>query len=76
VLAVSFFGVDTGGVVLYRIEGARLLGHWSAPLSGGQVFEETLTRIGDVPTRPSEPSGPPANPRPSRARPFGGTRPV
>ena len=47
VLAVSFFSFFStyaGGVVLYRIDGQRLLGHWSAPLTNGQVFEETLTR--------------------------------
>jgi hypothetical protein len=78
VLAVSFFGADSGGVVLYRIDGGRLLGHWSAPMSDGQVFEETLTRKSDVPSRPlSQPPAatPPASPRPP-ARPFGGTRPI
>jgi hypothetical protein len=69
-LAVSFFGPDSGGVVLYRIDGEKLLGHWSAPLAAGQVFEETLTRITNPPAsvppplqapprqRPTVPSGP------------------
>jgi hypothetical protein len=60
-LAVSFFGPDSGGVVLYRIDGEKLLGHWSAPLAAGQVFEETLTRMANPPA--SEPSTPPAPPR-------------
>src|SRR5262245_52739699 len=34
-LAVSFFGPESGGVVLYRIDGQRLVGHWSAPLANG-----------------------------------------
>ena len=45
-LAVSFFGPESGGIVLYRIDGQQLIGHWSAPLAEGQVFEETLTRDG------------------------------
>jgi hypothetical protein len=69
-LAVSFFGPDSGGVVLYRIDGEKLLGHWSAPLAAGQVFEETLTRMANPPAsvppplqapprqRPTVPSGP------------------
>ena len=75
-LAVSFFSADAGGVILYRIDGQRLVGHWSAPLTNGQVFEETLTRMGDPPAPPpsTEPSQP--RPRPSGARPFGSSRPV
>ncbi len=73
-LAVSFFSADNGGVVLYRIDGARLVGHWSAPLSDGQVFEETLTRVSDVPPAPAQ--TPPASPRPPGARPTPGSRPI
>jgi hypothetical protein len=73
-LAVSFFSADNGGVVLYRIDGARLVGHWSAPLSDGQIFEETLTRVSDVPSAPAQ--TPPESPRPSRARPTPGSRPI
>jgi hypothetical protein len=72
-LAVSFYSADAGGIVLYRIQGARLVGHWSAPLTDGQLFEETLTRIGDAP--PAPPAAP-APPHPSRPRPSGATRPV
>ena len=75
-LAVSFFGPDSGGIVLYRIDGQRLIGHWSAPPAEGQVFEETLTRV----ARPPEPSSttpPPApRPRPSGTKPFGSSRPI
>src|SRR5262245_37435286 len=75
-LAVSFFSADAGGVVLYRIDGQRLVGHWSAPLTNGQVFEETLTRMADPPTSP--PSTEPSQPRPRRSPPpvDGSTRPV
>ena len=73
-LAVSFFSADNGGVVLYRIDGTRLVGHWSAPLTDGQVFEETLTRVSDVPPGPAQ--APPASPRPSGAGPIPGARPI
>ena len=80
-LAVSFFGPESGGVVLYRINGQRLVGHWSAPLANGQVFEETLTRMADPsPSPPSPPATPPSTspsrPRQSGPRPFGSSRPV
>ena len=47
-LAVSYYGQDTTGVVLYRIEegGQRLLGEWvSASDNGGAVHSETLTKL-------------------------------
>jgi hypothetical protein len=79
-LAVSFFSADAGGIVLYRVDGQRLVGHWSAPLTNGQVFEETLTRMADPPPTSPTPSSPPSTspsrPRPSGNRPFGTSRPV
>jgi hypothetical protein len=74
VLAVSFFGPDAGGVILYKIDGTRLVGQWSAPVADGKVFEETLTRVADAP--PATPSSAPPKPRPSATRPFGRSRPV
>ena len=76
-LAVSFFGPDSGGVVLYRIDGEKLLGHWSAPLAAGQVFEETLTRMANPPaSSPSTPQTPPRQ-RPSvPSVPSGPGRPI
>ena len=75
-LAVSFFGPDSGGVVLYRIDGQKLIGHWSAPLAAGQVFEETLTRMANPPEpSPATPEAPPRQ-RPSAVRPFGPGRPI
>jgi hypothetical protein len=74
-LAVSFFGAEAGGVVLYRIDGTRLIGQWSAPVTAGQVFEETLTRVADVPPADAAPpaSAPPKT-RPSAPRLSGNTR--
>ena len=74
-LAVSFFGPDSGGVVLYRIDGQRLIGHWSAPLAEGQVFEETLTRVASPPEPSSTTPQAPPRPRPA-ARPYGSSRPI
>jgi hypothetical protein len=74
-LAVSFFGADTGGVILYRIDGTRLIGQWSAPVTAGQVFEETLRRVADTPPA-APPASAPAKPRPSSPRLSGSTRGV
>jgi hypothetical protein len=76
VLAVSFFGADAGGIILYKIDGARLVGQWSAPVANGQVFDETLTRVADPPPAATSPSPAPSKPRPSGVRPFGRSRPV
>jgi hypothetical protein len=75
VLAVSFFGPDAGGVILYKIDGTRLVGQWSAPANKGEVFEETLTRVADTPPPATPPSAPP-KPRPSGTRPFGRSLPI
>jgi hypothetical protein len=76
-LAVSFFGADVGGVVLYRIDGTRLIGQWSAPVTAGQVFEETLTRVADTPPAAAPPASVPPKPRPTSPRLLSGkTRPA
>jgi hypothetical protein len=75
-LAVSFFGPDSGGIVLYRIDGKQLLGHWSAPLAEGRVFEETLTRVANPPEPSSTAPQEPRRPHPSGTRPFGSSRPI
>jgi hypothetical protein len=75
-LAVSFFGPDSGGVVLYRIDGQQLVGHWSAPLAAGQVFEETLTRVASPPEPSSTTPQSTPRPRPSVTRPYGSSRPI
>lgn len=78
VLAVSFFGPDAGGVIVYKIDGARLIGQWSAPVTNGKVFAETLTRVADTPPAATPPpSSVPPKPRPSDARPLGrSSRPI
>ena len=75
-LAVSFFGPESGRVVLYRIDGQQLIGHWSAPLAEGQVFEETLTRVASPPEPSSTTPQPAPRQRPSGTRPFGSSRPI
>ena len=66
----------TGAKGLYRIDGEKLLGHWSAPLAAGQVFEETLTRVAHPPAgAPSTPQSPPQQ-RPSGGHPFGPGRTI
>jgi hypothetical protein len=76
ILAVSFFGPDAGGIILYKIDGARLVGQWSAPVTAGRVFEETLTRVADVPPATAPPASAPTKPRPSSPRLSGKTRPA
>lgn len=46
VLAVSYYGGDTAGVVVYKITaGKPLVGSWTVVGSDGGVFSETLTRL-------------------------------
>lgn len=75
-LAVGFFGPDSGGTVLYRIDGQRLIGHWSAPLAEGRVFEETLTRVANPPEPSSTSPEPAPRQRQPTTRPFGSSRPI
>lgn len=46
-LAVSYYGQDATGVVLYQIEndGARLVGRWVSANGDGAVHTETLTKL-------------------------------
>lgn len=46
-LAVSFYGGEVAGVVVYQIEsrGERLTGRWAVAGSAGAVYEETLTKL-------------------------------
>lgn len=54
-LAVSFYGQDVTGVILYQIEesGARLVGRWATAEGDGTVRRETLIRTSPE-TVPSE----------------------
>ena len=67
VLAVSYFG-GTPGVVVYRVDGGRLVGEWTMGGTEGAVFTETLTPMADAPREPN------AEPRPEPARPRPGIR--
>ena len=58
VLAVSYYGQDATGVVLYHIEegGQRLTGAWaSANDKSGAVHSETLTKLAAAPASVSPP---------------------
>ena len=61
-LAVSFYGQDSTGIILYQIEngGQRLAGRWVSATGDGAVLLETLTRVPgtqapgvDAPPRPA-----------------------
>jgi hypothetical protein len=71
VLAVSVLA-GMPGVVAYKIErsekGARLVGQWTVPNEAGQVFSETLTRVGDATTRPAKPRKPQSAEPPPRGK--------
>lgn len=46
VLAVSYYGGSTAGVVVYKIDGdKKLAGEWTVVGANGGVFKETLTRM-------------------------------
>ena len=44
VLAVSYYGASPG-IVLYKIEGSKMVGDWTLFGAGGILSKETLTRI-------------------------------
>jgi hypothetical protein len=44
VLAVSYYGASPG-IVLYKIDGAKMVGDWTLFGAGGVLSKETLTRI-------------------------------
>lgn len=82
VLAVSYYGGTTAGVVVYRIEdGNKLVGDWTIVGADGAVFHETLKLLerGTMPNdrdhrdrerRPTEREQPPA-PRRGTGRAIG-----
>jgi hypothetical protein len=75
VLAVSYFG-GAPGVIVYRIDGNRMIGEWTMGGTNGGVFSETLTRIQDQQRQRTPPADAvPAEPSVPEARPVpGGTR--
>ena len=70
-LSVSYFG-GTPAVVVYRIDGDRLVGEWTMGGAEGMLYSETLTRMpdGNLQRKPKEPTAP------RRTRPVRGTRSV
>jgi hypothetical protein len=49
-LGVSYYGPNTG-IIVYRIEGDRLIGRWTVP-GGDGLASETLTPLDEAPIRP------------------------
>ena len=46
VLAVSYYGGATAGVVVYKIaEGKKMVGEWTVAGADGGVYKETLTKL-------------------------------
>jgi hypothetical protein len=68
-LAVSYYGPDAAGVVVYRIEenGERLAARWATLGEEGTVHVETLMKIPD--TAPSPDAGEPSEEEPAPAAP-------
>ena len=62
VLSVSYFG-GTPAVVVYRIDGDRLVGEWTMGGAEGMLYSETLTRMPDQKPRTTKPTKP-QRPRP------------
>jgi hypothetical protein len=60
VLSVSYFG-GTPAVVVYRIDGDRLIGEWTMGGAEGMLYSETLTRM------PEQSQEKPRRPRPVKA---------
>jgi hypothetical protein len=53
VLSVSYFG-GTPAVVVYRIDGDRLVGEWTMGGAEGMLYSETLTRMPDGKSQPPD----------------------
>lgn len=64
VFAVSYFG-GAPAVVVYTVDGDRLVGEWTMGGVEGAVYTETLTKTGAAPTRqePGSQVPPKAEPR-------------
>jgi hypothetical protein len=69
-LAVSYYGQDATGIVLYQIEngGQRLVGRWTSATGEGAVQSETLTKLPSPAAVPdTDAPVPPARKEPIRA---------
>jgi hypothetical protein len=63
-LAVSYYG-PRPGIVLYKVDGTKMVGQWTLVGAGGMLSKETLTRIPAdqvpehmIPAEPAEPQAP------------------
>jgi len=70
VFAASYFG-GAPAVVVYKVDGERLVGEWTMGGIEGALYTETLTKMA-----PSEQLKPRAEPRPKPRRPDRETGPV
>ena len=76
VLAVSYYGGATAGVVVYKIEeGKKMVGEWTVAGADGGVYKETLTKLpagmhmpNDREHRPADREHKPDAPRGDKAR--------
>jgi hypothetical protein len=66
VLAVSYYGGATAGVVVYKIEENKLVGDWTVVGSDGGVYHETLKLLDHDPSKLAPPDD--ADHRPNRDR--------
>jgi hypothetical protein len=69
VFAASYFG-GAPAVVVYKVEGERLIGEWTMGGIEGAMYTETLTKI------PAGSAPPRARPQPRPRRPDRETGPV
>ncbi|MBM3776901.1 MAG: hypothetical protein FJW23_01515 [Acidimicrobiia bacterium] len=69
VLAVSYYGGTTAGVVVYKIDaGSKMVGEWTVAGTNGSVYKETLTRLPGKPAMPEDRDHTPSE-RPRRSQP-------
>lgn len=72
VFAVSYWG-GAPAVVVYRIDGDRLVGEWTMGGLDGQTYSEVLTKLEGhpEPSEPQKPTGLPVTSPQRQARPIG-----
>lgn len=67
VLAVSYYGSATAGVVVYKVgDGKKMEGKWTVAGADNQVYKEVLSRLPNHPRPQSEPSKPARPKKPTR----------
>ena len=75
VLAVSYFG-GAPAVVVYKVDGTKLVGEWTMGGAEGKTYAETLTRVpeGSISIQPRQQPTP--RRRPNRTEPIAGTKSI